>query len=120
MNELEGNGMGHAQKVALTTLKRVPISQLFVNAMTRVLTDHGATLAETRDYPQFDPPYKEYTITFPAGTVQAFGMSLMHSSPFVILFPDGYELHGKELWTSERASGNRATIIFFLPEDLVT
>jgi hypothetical protein len=100
----------------LTTLAQVPISAPFIPIMSKVLIKHGASLTETKDCPTFDPPYKEYTIAFPPGTVRSFGLTMMRSRYFVITFPDGYELHGGEMWPLNRQDGDRALTVLHLPQ----
>jgi len=104
------------QEHPLTTLEQVPMNVQFISQMSKVLTAHGATLTETKDHPDADAPYKEYTIVFPPGTRRSFGLTMMRSRYFVILFPDGYELRGGELWPLERRDGDTATTILHLPK----
>lgn len=119
MDEPELNGIEQAREYPLTTLKQIPISQPYINVMTQILTEHGATLTETKDYPIGEHSYKEYTVTFPSGTCRSFGLQMMRTRPFIILFPDGYQLHGAELWPLFRREGDQATTIFYLPASSV-
>lgn len=116
MDHTERAGMKQAQTYPLETLKQVPISEPYIALMTRVLTEHRAILTETRAYPDAERPYKEYTLTFPPGTVISFGLRMMRSRHFSILFPDGFRLHGGELWPLWQAEGDTATTILYLPK----
>ncbi len=104
-----------APRTPLHALKDVPISVPFIERMTCLLTEHGATLEETKDYPTGNPPYKEYTITFPTGTVRAFGLVMMRSRYFSIFFPDGSRLRGGELWPLECREGDTSMTVLHLP-----
>jgi hypothetical protein len=104
---------------SFTTLKHIPISVTHLKAITQVLTEHGATLKETRDFPNSDPAqaYKEFTITFPAGTIRSFGLRMRRSCPFVIRFPDGYHLHVGELWPLWETANDTSTTVLYLPQE---
>ena len=116
MTEPELNGKELAREYPLTVLKDIPIGQPYIEAMTRILTEHGATLTETHNSPDPEQPYKVYTITFPQGTVRSFGIQMMRSRYFLILFPDGFQLRGGELWPLYRREGDQATTVLHLPE----
>jgi hypothetical protein len=118
MAKQEKEGKMLTAEQPLTRLEQVPMSKQFIPIMSALLTKHGASLTETMDYPTFDPPYKEFTITFPPGTVRSFGLTMMRSRYFVITFPDGYELHGGEMWPLARKEHDRATTILHLPQKL--
>jgi hypothetical protein len=105
----------------ITSMKRVPIGAAFLAIMTRILTAHGATLAETPEPPPagMEDDVKMYTLTFPPGTRRSDELMMRRSQPFVILFPDGYQLHGAELWPISSSSSDRCINGFALsPEQL--
>jgi hypothetical protein len=100
MAEPEWDGREQAREHPLTTLTRVPIVPAHLALMTRVLTEHGATLTEAEDTVPgtIDPTASMYTVTFPPGTVRVDGIMIHRTFPFVIYFPDKYFLHGARLY----------------------
>ncbi|HEY0756867.1 MAG TPA: hypothetical protein VGD98_23140 [Ktedonobacteraceae bacterium] len=88
------------QEILITTLDAVPISPMYLEVMTRILSEHGAILAETEAPPprNVDPTVSMYTVTFPPGTMRLNGMLIHRSFPFELQFPDGYRLNGAQLW----------------------
>jgi hypothetical protein len=101
MSVPELDGITAAKETPIVTLKHVPIEERYLSIVTRLLTKHGATLTEADEAPPpniEDNDAKMYTATFPPGTVRANGMIIHRSVSFLLLFPDGYHLHGAELW----------------------
>lgn len=117
MDKLEQDSITEASKVPLSTLEHVPISAPHIERMTQVLVEHGATLAETKHCPNFGQPYNEYTVTFPPETTRSFGLAMMRSRYFVVLFPDGFQLGGGEMWPLERRDDDIAITVLHLPID---
>lgn len=101
----------------LKTLERIPISAPFLARVTRVLTEHGAVLMETQDCPNGNPPYKEFTIVFPLGTVWAFGLKMHRSRYFTITFLDGYHLNGGEFWPASLGDDDEPLMVLSLPRE---
>ena len=93
---------------SLSSLAHVPIIPAYRDLLTRLLAEHGATLMETGVAPpkNVDASARMYTVTFPPGTVQVDGIVFCRSFPFVIHFPDGYALHGAQLWPITQHEGD--------------
>lgn len=117
MEEKALDGMMQTQEYPLAVLEHVPISKPYIAAMTSMLTEHGARLTETKNVPDSDATraYKEFTITFPPGTRQSFGLRMLRSRYFLILFPDGFQVRGGELWPLAFKDGDTATTVLHLP-----
>lgn len=84
----------------ISSLEQVPIDLPYLERILSILTSHGATLTETRDCTENPGEtygnYKEFTIDFPEGTKRLNGLTRWQSQPFVLYFPDGYELHATQ------------------------
>ena len=115
MEMTDFDGDAQARTFALHTLHDVPVSEPYIARITQVLTAHGAALTETKDHPETEPPHKEYTITFPPGTVRVFGLRMLRSCYFTIVFPDGFTQSGGELWPLAVQEGDRSTTVLHLP-----
>ena len=115
MTDLDGDAQ--ARTCALQILQEVPVSDPYIVRITQMLTAHGATLTETQDHPETEPPHKEYTITFPPGTVRIFGLRMLRSRYFTIVFPDGFTQSGGELWPLHVGMGDKSTTFLHLPRE---
>ncbi len=59
--------------------------------------------------------FSEYTIDFPAGTTLEYGYRLHRTASLKIVFPDGYELFGAEMYPID--GGNDAPLyVLHLPK----
>jgi hypothetical protein len=109
--------------VPLKTLINVPIHVPNIEAMSSVLTSHGAALVETLDrtFPCHTGGrrgYKEYTILFPDGTRRVDHEVIRLTMPFTIYFPDGFEMPGKSVYPGHRGPDDPETIILYMPREL--
>lgn len=109
---------------ALRRLAAVPVDREFAERLTALLAAHGATVSRqyTRRYERRDQEateiqteYAEYFINFPDGTERAYKLRMRTTAPFVIYFPDGFELHGAEV--SRSSIRDKPTIILYLPRE---
>ena len=109
---------------ALRRLAEVPVDQEFAERLTALLEAHGATVSRqyTRRYERRDQEatelqgeYAGYFINFPDGTERAYKLRMRTTAPFVIYFPDGFELHGAEV--SPSSIRDKPTIILYLPRE---
>ena len=115
MEMTDRDGDAQARTFALHILRDVPISKPHIARITQILTAHGATLEEMQDHPETEPPHTVYTITFPPGTVRIFGLRMLRSCYFTIVFPDGFEQSGGELWPLRVGMGDKSTTVLHLP-----
>lgn len=105
-------------KQPLQQLSRVPIDLPYIEKVKELLSAHGATFVETREVRNKEgSPYKEFTITFPEGTVRVYDMGLSRSVRFTIYFPDGYEQQAAELWPLVRRTHDQPTTVLYLPDE---
>ena len=107
----------------LHRLEEVPIDEQYEQPLTALLAEHGALLHKryTKAYKRCSPGYEHvaaiyhvYTILFPPGTTRAYKLRLRSTTPFEILFPDGYRLHGAEF--SPMSIWAQPLIILYLPK----
>ncbi len=96
--------MTNTSKLGGTPIRtlRVPIDAPYIDRLIAILTSHGATCVETRDctWPGFlgeREGHKEFTLTFPDGTTRVEDLTLYHTTPFSLEFPDGYQLLGADV-----------------------
>lgn len=99
----------------LRQLSPVPIDMAYLDAITTILNAHGATLVEVNQEGTAFP--RQFTITFPEGTVRVYDLSLSRSVRFTIYFPDGYAQLAAELWPLARSSHDRPITVLYLPRD---
>ena len=108
----------------LQKLDDVPVDREYAERLTSLLKTHGAMVNEryTRAYVRrgqclkdAQAEYSGYTIIFPAGTERAYKLRMRTTAPFVIYFPDGFELHGAEV--SPTSIRDKPTIILYLPRE---
>ena len=106
----------------LQKLDDVPVDREYAERLTSLLKAHGATVSEqyVKTYERrgqclkdAQAEYSGYMIVFPAGTERAYKLRMHTTAPFVIYFPDGFELHGAEV--SRVSIGDKPTIILYLP-----
>lgn len=110
-----------ARGVLIASLDRVPISAAYLAVVKRVLEAHGATLVETADAlpAGMEGDVLMYQVRFPGGTTRINGLVMIRSVPFELVFPDGYCLHGAELWPlTLRESDNCLNGLMLAPEDV--
>lgn len=106
----------------LHRLEEVPVDQQYEQRLTLLLAEHGALLYKqyTKPYQRLGPSgekipscYDSYTVIFPPGTTRAYKLRLRSTTPFEILFPDGFRLHGAEV--SPMSIWAQPLVIFYLP-----
>lgn len=120
MNDPQQEGR-QACGVLIARLERVPISAMYLAVVKRVLEAHGAVLVETGDELPVgvEEDARMYKVRFPPGTTRINGLVMHRSVPFELVFPDGYHLHGAELWPiALRESDRCLNGLMFAPEDL--
>ena len=107
----------------LHRLEEVPVDQQYEQRLTELLAEHGALLHKqyTKAYKRNGPGYEQvaaiyhtYTILFPPGTTRAYKLRLRSTTPFEILFPDGFKLPGAEF--SPMSVWAQPLIILYLPK----
>lgn len=103
-------------KQPLRELANVPISMPYIDCITQRLTAHGAILEETK-YVEAQggaSSFKAFTIFFPEGTLRVWGRTLSRSAQFTLVFPDGFEQPGAELWPITRTNDDRPITVLYL------
>ena len=107
----------------LHRLEEVPVDQEYEQRLTELLAEHGALLHKqyTKAYKRYKPGYEQvaaiyhvYTILFPPGTTRAYKLRLRSTTPFEILFPDGFKLPSAEF--SPMSVWAKPLIILYLPK----
>jgi hypothetical protein len=106
-------------KQPLQELTNVPISYPYIRRVHETLTAHGATFEETQevDVDGEGAACKAFRISFPEGTVRVWGMTLARSTRFTVVFPDGFEQPGAELWPITRTADDRPVTILYLKKE---
>lgn len=101
----------------LTRLTDVPVDTQHVKHLTDLLVAHGAKVTPVLVKPEgATRTYYLCTIDLPDGTYREYGMMLFRSSPFIIYFPDSYELHGAELYGTTAALDEMPKILLYIPK----
>lgn len=108
----------------LRRMEEVPVDQQYTDQLSALLEAHGATISKqyTKTYKRRGQQWEEvqseyigYAITFPDGTERAYKLRMLTTAPFVIYFPDGFELHGAEV--SPISVSGRPIIVLYIPKD---
>lgn len=111
----ESRATFQAPREMLTRLSDVPVDTQHVKHLNELLVAHGATVTPVLVKPEeATRAYYLCTIDFPEGTYREYGMMLLRSSPFIIYFPDGYGLHGAELYGTAAALDETPKILLYL------
>jgi hypothetical protein len=106
-------------------LEEVPVDHEYTDRLIALLESHGASFTRlyTRNYLKQHPnrrtthaEYSAYEITFPEGTERAYKLRFRQTSPFIVYFPDGFELHGSVLYPLQKVGGTPITVLH-LPKD---
>lgn len=115
MSAYESRATFQASREKLTRLTNVPVDTQYRKCLTDLLVSHGAKVACSLVKPEGEArTYYLCTIDFPEGTYREYGMILLRSSPFTIYFPDGYELHGTELYRVTAALDEMPNTLLYL------
>ncbi len=108
-------------KKNITHLHNVPVDKEHEKRLLRILESHGTSYSLTATKERFSPQggrcvFHEYTLEFPAGTIQEYGLRMHRSAPFTIIFPDGCTLRGADLYTVDGPLDETPVHILYLPK----
>ncbi|MEO6889313.1 MAG: hypothetical protein ABI456_08570 [Ktedonobacteraceae bacterium] len=101
-----------------------PIDHLYTEELIAFLERHGARVSccSSGEYDACLPdgararrPYSTYDVTFPAGSRRIDSLSLMWTTPFTIIFPDGASIKAVEQHPLDRHDEGKTILYLARP-----